>query len=147
VKEMPTYYIQLTGTNSSTGYYQGLLSTYSGQFYNTSTTNNWGIGMDWKVNGFPIPLLNGQYNVYTTLKISFSSNAFSPQTLTLKILTHTIYYGVNTQYYPLQISDVSLTQLTSLPTIDTFIVEDADTQKPISPATIQASDQKTTTKT
>jgi len=143
---MPTYYIQLTGTNSSTGYYQGLLSTYSGQFYNTSTTNNWGIGMDWKVNGFPIPLLNGQYNVYTILQITVSSDT---QTFTFKgIDTHAIYYGVNGQYYSLQITtEVSLTQLQSLPTIDTFIVEDADTQKPISTATIQASDQKTSTKT
>jgi len=143
VKGMPTYYIQLTGTNSSANYYQVLLSGCTTTFEQTSLNNNWGISMDWEVNGFPVPLLNGQYNVYTILTIS------SPQTFTLQITTNTIYYRVNNgEYSVLPISGVSFTQLTSLPTIDTFIVEDADTQKPISTATIQASDQnKTSTKT
>jgi len=140
---MPTYYIQLTGTNSSANYYQGLLSKCTTTFDQTSLNNNWDISMNWSVNGFPVPLLNGQYNVYTTLTIS------SPQTFTLKITTNAIYYSVNNgKYSVLPISGVSFTQLQSLPTIDTFIVEDADTQKPISTATIQASDQnKTSAKT
>jgi len=139
---MPTYYIQLTGTNSSANYYQGLLSACTTTFDQTSLNNNWGISMNWSVNGFPVLLLNGQYNVYTTITIS------SPQTFTLKITTNAIYYSVNNgEYSVLPISGVSFTQLQSLPTIDTFIVEDADTQKPISPATIQASDQKASTKT